>query len=151
MGSTAEMSSILVFLALALSFVFWGLRRTAIWLIPGVFFPPYLILCSASLVSFFASIAVLAHFSDQAFDLRRWTKEKWVFSFFMTGILTGGLLYPVPLLYFGLGSLFPLACIQLYRLFRWPLGQVFVFPAFVRWIVLGIWILAILLRQIFHL
>lgn len=122
----------LLILAVILSFTFVGPLRTAIWIVPGLFFPPLLSLSAAGWIAFYSSAALLSKHQDKAFDFRNWEKPKWSLLFFLTGAIAGSLLYPVPLWSFGMAALLPYAFIKIFALFRWPVSKVFVFPAWVR-------------------
>lgn len=138
----------LLILTLGISLGFWGIIRTAVWILPGLFVEGLLSLSSASLLSFFAVVSFAATYREKAFDLRQLRKDHWVLIFFSSGVLGASLLYPVPLMAFGFCSLLPLLCIQIFRLVRFPLSHLYVFPRWVRWIAPISWGIAFLFRWI---
>jgi hypothetical protein len=89
---------------------------------------------SGSLISFIAITTLLSRY-DGGFDFRKSTKERWVLYFFMSGILTWTLFYPCDFWLFGFGALFPWLFIQVSRVIRFPIPEVFIIPKY--WKFLG--------------
>lgn len=122
----------LVSSAIFLSFVFFGLMRTALWLLPLIFVEWYLPLASAAWVSFFCALAFLAPYHDGAFDLRGKEKAFWIIQFFLTGLLAGLLVHHVPYWVYALASLIAFAAFQIFRAFRLAVSPIAVFPQWIR-------------------
>lgn len=118
-----------LFLAAALSLCFLGILRTAIWILPGLFFEGLLQLMSVSWISFFTVAYLLARHQKGFFDFRSWQKDRWALCFFLTGVSVGALLYPKPWPYFALGALIPLFFMKFYQSLRMPVALVQFFPA----------------------
>lgn len=138
---------LLLCIGLVFSLIYWGVLRTAIWLVPGIFIEGFWTLSSASLLSFFAVAGLVAPYHDNGFDLRSIRKEHWVLIFFTVGVLGASLLYPVPLTAFGFSSLLPLLCIQVFRLFRMPASEFYVFPRWIRWLAPLCWVFIFLFHK----
>lgn len=134
---------VLILLAVALSLYFWGLLRSGLWLIPALLSEAYLPLASACLLSFFAVSIWLLPYRKGAFDSRDISKERVALLFFLTGVLTGALVWsPTPLWIFVGGAIFPWILLQIFQLFRMPASRVLYLPQRpVRWVVSLTWIL----------
>ena len=122
--------------SILMSLVFWGVIRTGLWLLPGIFWISYLPLASVSLFSFIFVSSLLAPRREKSFDFCDWDKSRWALVFFLTGISGGILSLQFDVLSLGLFSLFSLLWIRLFRLFRFPLPEVYFFPAPTRFVVI---------------
>ena len=132
--------------AIVLSLGLFGLIRSAIWLLPGLVWKDYWSVAPAIALSFLTASALIAHYRQSCFDFRDWDKPKWVLLFFLSGLLSGSLLYPSPILIFAIGSLGPIVFVRLCLIFRQPLSRVYVFPKFLRYLVLGFFVGALLIK-----
>jgi len=140
------MEMYLLLSAILLSLGLFGLIRSAIWLLPGLVWRDYWSLAPAIVLSFITSAALMAPYRGACFDFRDWDKTKWILLFFLSGLLSGSLLYPSSILIFGLGSLGPIIFVRLCLIFRQPLSRVYVFPNFLRYLVIGSFAGALLLK-----
>lgn len=122
--------------SILMSLVFWGVIRTGLWLLPGIFWISYLPLASVSLFSFIFVSSLLAPRREKSFEFCDWDKSRWALVFFLTGISGGILSLQFDVLSLGLFSLFSLLWIRLFRLFRFPLPEVYFFPAPTRFVVI---------------
>jgi hypothetical protein len=124
--------------SILLSLVFWGVIRTALWLIPGILWASYLPLAATSLLAFMFIASLFVSRLGQAFDFRNWDKSRWALVFFLTGVAGGILSLSFDVLSFGLFSLMSLLWIRLFRLFRFPVPEAYFFPRATRFVVIFI-------------
>lgn len=122
--------------SILMSLVFWGFIRTGLWLLPSIFWASYLPLASMSLFSFIFVTSLLAPRRAGSFDFRDWDKPRWALVFFLTGISGGVLSLQFDVLSLSLFSLLSLLWIRLFRLFRFPLPEVYFFPSSTRFAVI---------------
>lgn len=114
--------------SLSLSLYFWGILRTAIWLLPSLFLTHFTPLFVLSMLCFFALVAVFSPYEKGAFDVREIKKDHWALIFFLTGALTGSFFYPETNLYIlAMGAGYPLFAINILKLLRHPPSQVLFF------------------------
>ncbi len=136
----------MIFLFSAISLILWGWVRTAILLIPIIFFHGSATALAGLWISFFAAAALCAPTFKDSIDFRELTKERASLILFCSAALFGALFYPLPVLWFGLGALAPLFFIRVFDLMRLPIARVYVFDPRRRWLLVGAWLLAFIGR-----
>jgi hypothetical protein len=134
--------------SVSISLYFWGIIRTAIWLLPSLFFSQAFPILSASWLSFWLTLSFVARYQGGFFDFRDISRQKWIFVYFITGVLTGTLLYPAQIFAFALGSLLPLLFIKIFFLFRYPAGEIMFVRKQIRWVLLALWIICGIVRAL---
>lgn len=137
---------ILAATAVSISLVYWGLLRTALWLILPLFLVDATPFVSASHLCFFAAASLFAQYRKGMFDFRGLDKSRWVFILFLTGFFSGSLLYPTsPSLFMG-SALLPLISLALFKIFRMPVSTVYFFPRYIRWLAPSLLIVNFLIK-----
>jgi len=116
---------LLLISAVSTSLVYLGILRTAVWLVVGLLLQDSLYVLCASFLAFFASASILIPPTFGSFDFRNLARERWTLLFFLTGALTGGLLWPTSIVLFMIGALIPLSFLYLFRVFRMPASLVY--------------------------
>ena len=141
---------VLAAVALGTSFIFLGLFRTAVWLLPTLFLKDAFPLFSASILSFFLTLSWVGTYRDRAYDFRSLSRERFAIVFLLAGLGTGLLSGTSGVLIYGLGALFFLLLIQVFKALRHPVSHVVLGGKYWSWILSFFALSILILRWHFH-
>ncbi len=130
------------------SFAVFGIIRTAILLLPIIFFAEGKDTLAGIWLSFFAVSAWMLPYEKKAFDLRGVGKEKLALTLFLSSCAFVALFYPLPIISFPLGAFVPFLFIRIFEWTRLPISRVYFFPIWMRFVLTALWILCFMDQQI---